>query len=961
MLAPGSGTDHFTLQMQQFVMPQRLQWIRSSLLVLVSLSMLLISGCGGCTSKNAGKKKKEKEKPKPNFVHLESALLPGPLPIEKPAILKDDKEENLKRQQAYDKARLRFLEKRTKRGHWFTTTTPFLANNFDQSGVLRSRLVDGGRRPLNVAGTNFSFSVARPFSLAKGEWKNLEHMVYAPADGNFFFDLALETENGGVIYPVLETQKHMTLKPYQFHFVVLSNKPDSYSYLRASDAIGLEEDTSDSAIEFYRMEYYQVGDPVPLPSNALAWTTTAYLLWDDFTPDQLSTDQQQALVDWLHFGGQLILSGPDAADKLKNSFLSPYLPSASNEARNLVRDDFKDLNQNWAIANPKNLLQKRALALAVNTSLIGIELQLNSDANFVDGTGQLVAEKRVGRGRTVMTSFSLDDTAFKKWLSVNSFINGCLLRRPPRTFEQNEQNGITTATLEEGAGNLFDPLVASSVRFISRDLSLSGTSSHNENEPTADVFQNNNYQIWNGGQALTPEELFFTESQRGNRKANADLWRFGGYEDTAKSGVAGWNDQSAIPVAARRSLSRASGITPPAPDLVLKLLAGYLVVLVPVNWLFFKLIGRVEWAWIAAPIIAIAGSVVVVKMAALDIGFVRSNNQLTLVETFGDFNRAHVTEYSAVYTSLSTGYTVEFDNPNAQSLPFETSETSPGIRRVEKEVTLNRSLTSKLKNFQVDSNTTRLLHTEYMADLDGNIRLNENATLVTNSTRFDLSNAFVFRSDNSGDLEYISLTNLKSGASSTLENWREIEAGEIPNLWERPKTKYDFEQIWRSDLDEQILETFLAREPFNKDPALFRFVARQVFEQDPTAIDTRDRTFAEIFVDKPSMRKIIENFLEAKSDFTLDTNEIAMTIAGKLMFEPGEYRLIGSMNQPVGSTNFIPTATRTINRTLFLVHLRKPALSPARPDKNCYIDLEPTNTIDSEPEDSTGLSRLGLQ
>jgi hypothetical protein len=46
--------------------------------------------------------------------------------------------------------------------------------------------------------------------------------------------------------------------------------------------------------------------PHSLPSNALAWTNIAYLIWDDVDPSLLSPEQQQAIVDWLHWGGQLI-------------------------------------------------------------------------------------------------------------------------------------------------------------------------------------------------------------------------------------------------------------------------------------------------------------------------------------------------------------------------------------------------------------------------------------------------------------------------------------------------------------------------------------------------------------------------------------------------------------------------------------------------------------------------------
>ena len=54
----------------------------------------------------------------------------------------------------------------------------------------------------------------------------------------------------------------------------------------------------------------------------------------------------------------------------------------------------------------------------------------------------------------------------------------------------------------------------------------------------------------------------------------------------------------------------------------------YLVALVPLNWLVFNAIGRVEWAWIAAPVIAVVGTWLIVDRARLDIGFVRSQTEI---------------------------------------------------------------------------------------------------------------------------------------------------------------------------------------------------------------------------------------------------------------------------------------------------------------------------------------------
>ena len=63
------------------------------------------------------------------------------------------------------------------------------------------------------------------------------------------------------------------------------------------------------------------------------------------------------------------------------------------------------------------------------------------------------------------------------------------------------------------------------------------------------------------------------------------------------------------PNAAREALLEAAGVEVPDTSFVVICLALYLVALVPLNWLVFNAIGRVEWAWVAAPIIAIIGHV----------------------------------------------------------------------------------------------------------------------------------------------------------------------------------------------------------------------------------------------------------------------------------------------------------------------------------------------------------------
>src|SRR5208283_3768260 len=108
--------------------------------------------------------------------------------------------------------------------------------------------------------------------------------------------------------------------------------------------------------------------------------------------------------------------------------------------------------------------------------------------------------------------------------------------------------------------------------------------------------------------------------------------------------------------AARMSLTNAAGINVPARSFIVWVVVGYLCVLVPANWIVFRLLGRVEWAWIAAPLIAIGCTVVVIHDAQVNIGFARSRNEIAVIEMQPGYSRVHVARYNVLYTSLSTRY-----------------------------------------------------------------------------------------------------------------------------------------------------------------------------------------------------------------------------------------------------------------------------------------------------------------
>ena len=299
--------------------------------------------------------------------------------------------------------------------------------------------------------------------------------------------------------------------------------------------------------------------------------------------------------------------------------------------------------------------------------------------------------------------------------------------------------------------------------------------SHSSNDSLAD-------QALIAGMGSRPE---YMAAGTGLARNEDDFLHYGGFQSFRQSGVAGWNDDSAVANQARETLKKAARITPPSASFVMKMLGLYLLVLVPINWLIFRLIGKVEWAWIAAPIIAITGAVMVVRYASLDIGFVRSVTHVGMIELQSDFDRGHLTDYSALYTSLSTNYGVELDNLSGQSLPFANVSTGAFERgEQKKKVELSRTVSSELKNYLVRSNSTGLLHTEMMLDVGGSFQLSDDESefSVANDTLINLEDAAVVRRDGDGALEFAWIGTLTAGDNASLE-FAPVENDSVASVW----------------------------------------------------------------------------------------------------------------------------------------------------------------------------------
>ncbi len=427
----------------------------------------------------------------------------------------------------------------------------------------------------------------------------------------------------------------------------------------------------------------------------------------------------------------------------------------------------------------------------------------------MDHTGQLVAERRVGRGRIIVTAFSLSDRKVVNWQNLDGFLNGCLLRRPARKFAIGS-NGYTTVGWSSLPLSRVDARLASGLRYFSRDAAIPGEGI-NSFRKSLDLDESPRPSPAPRRPESAAAKRRREQNERQSQQALAGrgpdrdaAWGLAdhlpagdgnvpaglaGFRSDSVSGVSGWNDFSVASNAARQSLKEAAGISVPNAKFVARLLGVYLLCLVPLNWLLFRLLRRVEWAWFAAPLIAIAGAVGVVRLAQLDIGFVRSRTEIAIVEMQPEFSRAHVTRYCGLYTSLTSSYALEFADSRAFALPFSTDPSFDQLRlQNRQEVSYVRDKTVGLSGYPVLSNSTGMVHAEQMVDLGGQVALRDDGDgkyVVVNASPLTLKGGVVIANRDSR-AKWALLGDLQPGAEAVFEiSDGAAEEGELFDAFEQ--------------------------------------------------------------------------------------------------------------------------------------------------------------------------------
>jgi hypothetical protein len=394
-----------------------------------------------------------------------------------------------------------------KPGHWLETVQRFKSNREDLQ-VMMVGSVYRGSDQVTLPSTNFQNEFTRKSILPKGQDKTLGLQFFVPvglstASGEAFSAdsrgrLAFNTEILAVpmMSPIAGSEKRSAvneLRENEFQLAVVSPQALAYQYLSSADAVlwpTSEQQLFDTQVRSYEVSLVEPDEgQYGLPRSMLTMTAVAAIVWDDVPSSDLSADQQKAIIDWIHWGGVLVVSGPASWSRLIDSFLTPYLPVVSAESAELQTGDFADLSGTWLTVDLGQAPSVNPIEIT-GAPVAGLRWKLSKRGQWLPGTGQLIAESSVGRGRIVMTGFPLSDPRIYNWPYFSSFFSTGLLRRWPREYQLSQildDEDFRIFWAPPFSSDNFDPRLHSNLRILSRDLATSSSNSTPDRDAATDV------------------------------------------------------------------------------------------------------------------------------------------------------------------------------------------------------------------------------------------------------------------------------------------------------------------------------------------------------------------------------------------------------------------------------------------------------------------------------------------
>jgi hypothetical protein len=508
--------------------------------------------------------------------------------------------------------------------HWSTISLEVRSNHEDYEGSLQFL-------PVPIFGMPLEMIYAREARLVKEQRARPGLQVMLP---RFPKDKLLHIEllqPGAIRQDELWEVPLRQLYPAQMLIVIL-NRESSAQYATWNrlpclvPASADREDTLNLEVQrYFRLVLPDAPQKPFLSPHPLTWDTISHVIWDGLPPDSLSVSYQQTMLDWLHWGGQLVLiggAGPSFSI-FQDSFLGRYLPADPTAENHMLGEaELKPLSDSYPPTVVPNVpagqdptLTPQVQAESFDVSSDGYRKPVpiqppKARPIFVSGLrprpgaatiplGEgspylLAVEGRVGRGRITMLTINPNDPTLNSWPGLDTLIRRVVLRRPEEPMQGRPAPGLAAPRAPLEGPDLSWYRIASRDSGVDLELAKARAAAVAKMAAPATMPV-----IGRAGMA---------KMQRPQTQPSSDGSLTSQAEEAAlaRTGVAEWRDTSALPRLCRDLLEQASGITVPSSRFVLNVILAYLLAVVPLNWLLFRVVlKRREWAWVVVPILAL--------------------------------------------------------------------------------------------------------------------------------------------------------------------------------------------------------------------------------------------------------------------------------------------------------------------------------------------------------------------
>jgi hypothetical protein len=858
----------------------------------LSLLLLPILGCRGCDSQRANPTDSQGEKvknQKQRLVADELRTLPYSAEIVGNSI---------------------------KPGHWYQTRHKLKANFGDEALVASIFEIDRDENPIPPWTQGIPMQFERNLSLAKGQEKTIELKVLQPEDirpmdpsGTTNPNVSIFTRYAlrSIGSPLLEESFLLKpMSPYQYDMLVLSREVSPFTFWRGLDCIVWPLYEQDGKFRVTPHRIIDISEEElsnSFPNQLATMTSISHVVLNDASISRLNEEQQTAFRDWIHFGGTLIINGPEALASVEGSFLRSLAPLEQTSPGAFSDDMIDLLNNSWSLRFAKGeripfaseVLRSKAMQIpllkgtlaSAQTDQANSEGNAAREARWVPELEGLVAERLVGQGRIVMTAYPMNNAMFVNWPSYSAMIHNGILRKPARTASLGLEPRVEYVGPYEGSE--MNPSHNTRLRIWARDLDDST--------------------MRNRGEVLSTSAKSELESKTKPKQTS----------------YGAWNSRSRIVENATDTLRASSGINVPLVNSVIKWLAAYLLVLVPLNWIVFRLLGKLEYAWAAAPIIAVAGVFFIARGVRLDVGFTRSHTAIEFLELHNNYPRGVLSSYHALYTSLTTNYRVILPDGSLVSNDQSTAEDAidslrgtkangvitPMPSHVQRSVSDRGKLLeyriadergNGLQSFPVLSNTTGLVQSEEMIQLPGTIQcvpIESNSPSEMNSD----SNKYTWSVTNTSDVP------LNDLAVLGIDDQGQFRIGSV-DLVESQST----------------VEVVTEVEPEN-----IRWLKKWGVQADQNSDGQQENQLGK------RRNKKVQPEPSAPVNEELPLGGFLRDICERYPLGPNEWIAVGWTDKKLTNLQITPQTLQSSSRTIVLLHIRPPELQPVAHDQRLYV------------------------